>query len=165
MSDPKTELLLEDLKQADAAVRDTATQTLWQNWFRQKGEWGLTLLQQSQLAVNSGELDRAELILNDVIRSQPDFAEAWNRRAVLYYLQGRYTAAISDCQHVLDIVPFHFGALHGLGLCHAALKNYRSAIYAFRRALEIQPYAVANQKFLLECTMQLESSDRSDLES
>lgn len=160
MSDRQTKLLLDDLKQSDASVRDVATQTLWQQWFKQKGEWGLTLLQQSQLALDAGELDRAEVILSDVLRSQPDFAEAWNRRAVLYYLQRRYSSAIADCQHVLDIVPFHFGALHGLGLCYTALKDYRAAIYAFRRALEIQPYAVVNQKLMLECTMQLESSDR-----
>ena len=160
VSDPKTKLLLDDLKQADASVRDMATQTLWQHWFRQKGEWGLTLLKQSQLALDAGELERAEVILNDVIRSQPDFAEAWNRRAVLYYLQGRHTAAIADCQHVINIIPFHFGALHGLGLCYLALKDYRAAIYAFRRALEIQPYAMANQKLLLECTMHLDSCDR-----
>lgn len=160
MNDPNTKLLLEDLKQSDAATRDMATQTLWQNWFCQKGEWGLTLLKQSQLAIDAGDLERAEVILNDVIRSQPDFAEAWNRRAVLYYLQGRYTAAIADCQHVLNIFSFHFGALHGLGLCYAALKDYRAAIYAFRRALEIQPYAMANKKLLLECTMQIDSGDR-----
>ena len=164
MNDPKTKLLLDDLKQPDASVRDMATQTLWQNWFQQKGEWGLTLLKQSQLALDGGELERAELILNDVIRSQPDFAEAWNRRAVLYYIQRRYQAAIADCQHVLNLVPFHFGALHGLGLCHVALKEYRAAIYAFQQALEIQPYAVANQKLLLECTMQLDHAEHPQCE-
>lgn len=160
MNDPKTQLLLEDLKKSDAAIRDMATQTLWQKWFQQKGEWGLTLLKQSQLALDAGELTRAELILNDVIRAQPDFAEAWNRRAVLYYIQERFQSAIADCQHVLNLVPFHFGALHGLGLCHVALQDYRAAIYAFRQALEIQPYAVANKKLLLECTMQLDSAER-----
>ena len=41
----------------------------------------------------------------------------------------------------------HFGALHGLGLCHAALGEDRQAIGAFRRALEIQPYE--NQRLIL----------------
>lgn len=159
MNDQKMQLLLDDLKQADESVREEATQTLWQNWFRQKGEWGLTLLQQSQMALESKEFERAERILSDIIRAQPDFAEAWNRRAVLYYVQGRLQTAIADCQHVINLVPFHFGALHGLGLCHMGLKDYRAAIHAFRSALEIQPYAVTNQKLLLECTMHLEQPE------
>jgi len=44
------------------------------------------------------------------------------------------------------------GALHGLGLCWAALGEYSAAIQAFRRAQAIQPYALANQKLILECT-------------
>jgi hypothetical protein len=33
--------------------------------------------------------------------------------------------------------------------------DYREAIRAFRRALEIQPYAIENQKLILECTAKL----------
>jgi len=42
-----------------------------------------------------------------------------------------------------------------MGLCHAAMGNYRAAIRAFRQALEIQPYALVNQKLILECTARL----------
>ncbi|NET10257.1 MAG: tetratricopeptide repeat protein [Symploca sp. SIO2B6] len=155
MDDTKLNLLLDGLKQSDANVRNTATRALWQQWFQQKGDWGLTLLRQSQLAVDAGEFKRAEVILDDLIRSQPDFAEAWNRRAVLHYSQGNYKLAIADCNETLKLVPFHFGALHGLGLCHLAMGEYRTAIQSFRQALEIQPYAMVNQKLILECTMQL----------
>jgi Flp pilus assembly protein TadD len=56
---------------------------------------------------------------------------------------------------VLKLNPVHFGALHGLGLCHAALGNYSAAIRAFRSALEIQPHAIENQRLILECTARL----------
>ncbi len=97
----------------------------------------------------------AEETLTALIDSQPDFAEAWNRRAVLYYTQGRYRKAISDCEMAVRLNPVHFGALHGLGLCHAALGNFRDAIHAFHKALEIQPYSTANQRLILECTARL----------
>ena len=82
-------------------------------------------------------------------------AEAWNRRAVLYYLQGRYRQSLSDCQQVVELNPIHFGAIHGMGLCHAALGEYLPAIQAFRHALEVQPHALVNQKMILECTTRL----------
>lgn len=147
--------LLADLKDPDESVRNRATGQFWMMWFRQKGVYGLELLQRSQVLLEAGEVSEAEALLTEIIQDQPDFAEAWNRRAVLYYVQGEYHKSLADCQQVLRLNPIHFGALHGLGLCYVALEDYRTAIQAFRQALEIQPYAVINQKLLLECTAQL----------
>ena len=94
-------------------------------------------------------------LLTKLISQEPDFAEAWNRRAVLHYTQGNYKKSIQDCETVLKLNPIHFGALHGMGLCYAALGEYINAIQAFRRALEIQPFALVNQKLILECTARL----------
>lgn len=145
------EQLLEDLKEADSTIRDRATQALWEYWFRQKGITGLEQLQQSQALLEAGEVEAAEQLLNRLIDELPDFAEAWNRRAVLYYTQHQYTEALRDCEATLRLVPFHFGALHGLGLCYAALGDYRAAIQTFHRALQVQPHALINKKLMLEC--------------
>jgi tetratricopeptide (TPR) repeat protein len=74
---------------------------------------------------------------------------------VLYYTLGQYEESRDDCEEVIKLNPVHFGALHGLGLCNAALGDYSAAIRAFQKALLIQPYALANQKLLLECTARL----------
>ncbi|MBW4418606.1 MAG: tetratricopeptide repeat protein [Myxacorys californica WJT36-NPBG1] len=147
--------LLESLKNPDEAVRADATQALWQMWFGQKGAAGLQTLQRSQILLEAGEAAQAEALLSEVIEQMPDFAEAWNRRAVLYFVQGDYRKAISDCRQAIALVPVHFGALHGLGLSLASIGEYREAIQAFRRALEIQPYAIENQKLIFECTAKL----------
>jgi tetratricopeptide (TPR) repeat protein len=77
------------------------------------------------------------------------------KSSILVIFQRWQNAAISDCEQVLRLNPVHFGALHGLGICHAALGEYSLAIQAFRRALEIQPYSLENQRFLLECSARL----------
>jgi tetratricopeptide (TPR) repeat protein len=155
MDDATIELLLEDLKNADESVRDRATGELWRIWFLQKGAYGLELLERTQIMLEAGQVLEAEALLSQIIADQPDFAEAWNRRAVLLYLKGQYRESLADCQQVVALVPFHFGALHGMGLCHAALGEYAVAIQAFRRALEVQPHALINQKLILECTAKL----------
>lgn len=155
MDDAVINLLLEDLKNPDEMVREEATQELWRIWFQQKGMHGLSLLEQSQRLLQSGKVDEAETLLTEVVTHQPDFAEAWNRRAVLYYMQGRYRHSLADCQQVMVLNRIHFGALHGMGLCYAALGEYALAIQSFRRALEVQPYALANQRMILECTARL----------
>lgn len=149
------EVLLEALKNPDEEVRSDATQALWQIWFGQKGAAGLQTLQRAQVLLESGESIQAEAVLSELIESLPDFAEAWNRRAVLYFVQQQYRKAIADCQKAIELNSIHFGAWHGLGLSYAALGEYRDAIHAFRRALEIQPYAIENQRLILECTAKL----------
>ncbi|GET40435.1 tetratricopeptide repeat protein [Microseira wollei] len=155
MNNSSIKQLLEDLKNPDDTVRQEASSELWRLWFRQKGVLGLELLQQSQAFLEVGELNKAETVLNQLIADMPDFAEAWNRRAILYYILSQYRKAIADCQRTIQIVPYHFGALHGMGLCHVALGEYRQAIQAFHKALQVQPYAIENQRWILECTAKL----------
>ena len=155
MNDPSINQLLEDLKDPDETIRDRATSELWRIWFHQKGMVGFELLRRAQILLEAGEVSQAETVLTELISDIPDFPEAWNRRAVLYYTIGEYKKAIEDCKLVIKLNPVHFGALHGLGLSYAALGEYHTAIQAFRQALSIQPYALINQRLILECTARL----------
>ncbi|MEO1619494.1 MAG: tetratricopeptide repeat protein [Cyanobacteria bacterium J06632_3] len=155
MNQDRVDRLLADLKKSDASTRDRATASLWQTWFHQKGVYGAQQLMDAQSLLDLGQLDQAEALLTTIVEAQPDFAEAWNRRAVLHFTQSNYWQAIADCQKVVELVPYHFGALHGLGLSHRAVGNYTAAIQAFRQALVVQPYALVNQRLILECTAQL----------
>ncbi len=143
------------LKDTNSTVRDRASSNLWHLWFHQKGVYGAQQLMQAQTLLQENQAAQAESLLTSIIQAQPDFAEAWNRRAVLRYTQADYWGAIADCQKAIQLVPHHFGALHGLGLCHGAVGNYTAAIQAFHQALAVQPYALANQRMILECTAKL----------
>jgi tetratricopeptide (TPR) repeat protein len=147
--------LLLDLKSSDTSIRDRATSQLWRIWFWQKGKLPLDRIEQSERLQADGQLEAARSILDELIDTLPDFAEAWNRRAVLMFVMRDYDRAIADCERVIALNPVHFGALHGLGLCHAAVGNYRAAIGAFRSALTIQPHSIENQRLILECTARL----------
>ncbi|MBO3459996.1 tetratricopeptide repeat protein [Aetokthonos hydrillicola Thurmond2011] len=147
--------LLEDLKNPDETVREQATTKIWRIWFQQKGIYGLEKIEHSQKLLEAGNITEAEDILTELVNRQPDFAEAWNRRGFLYYSIGEYRKSLADCQMVVQLNPVHFGALHGMGLCYAAMGNHVEAIKAFHRVLQIQPYSLINQRFILECTLQL----------
>lgn len=155
MNESTVSSLLEDLKASDETIRDRATRDLWRLWFEQKGSMGLEALRRAQLLLELRDFGRAEELLNQLISQQPDFAEAWNRRAVLHYVQGKYWEAIADCEEAIRLNPVHFGALHGLGLCYIALSNYSAAIQTFHEALKVQPFSLENQRLILECTLKL----------
>ncbi|MFM2304692.1 MAG: hypothetical protein RLZZ135_2104 [Cyanobacteriota bacterium] len=147
--------LLLDLKSSDENIRERATSQLWRIWFWEKGKIPLEQIEESERLIAEGNVLAATLILDDLVDALPDFAEAWNRRAILKFITQNYHQAIDDCEMVIELNPVHFGALHGLGLCHAALGNYSAAIRAFRSALDIRPHAIENQRLILECTARL----------
>ncbi len=155
MNDASMTELLNALKDTNEDTRNLATQELWRRWFLQKGAYGLEFLERSQQLLETRKFQEAECLLTELIQDQPDFAEAWNRRAVLHYIQSHYQDSLNDCQQVVNLNPVHFGAWHGMGLCHAMMGNYVEAIQAFRQALEIQPHTLINQKLILECTAKL----------
>jgi tetratricopeptide (TPR) repeat protein len=125
MNSSAIQQLLEELKSSELNIRQQATDELWRIWFEQKGILGLKLLQRAQIALDTGNLARAEAILTETIETQPDFAEAWNRRAVLYYTQRQFEKSKADCQRVIELNPIHFGAWHGLGLCKVLRGSHR----------------------------------------
>ena len=154
MSDYKARLL-HQLRSANPSVRSEATQLLWQWWFGAAGPEGEQQLQEAERLVEQDRHEEAETLLNSIIAAQPDFAEAWNRRATLRYVQRRYAESLADCEEVVQREPAHFGAWHGLGLCLLAQHRYDRAAAAFRRALEIQPFAQANHELLRTCLSKL----------
>ena len=75
-----------------------------------------------------------------MVKLRPDYVEAWNRRATLYYLQNDYGHSLADIQQVLAREPRHFGALAGLGMIMQELGDDKHALEAFRKALAVNPH-------------------------
>ncbi|MBI3740180.1 MAG: tetratricopeptide repeat protein [Chloroflexi bacterium] len=150
MDDVK-EILLRQLHSTNPEIRDAATEKLWRLWFGAAGPQEEHRLLRAERLVEMGEFRAAEEILNRVIEEHNDFAEAWNRRATLRFVWHRYAESIADCKIVVQLEPHHFGAWHGLGLGLMHLRRYPEAIHAFRRALEIQPFAQTNWELIGEC--------------
>ena len=78
-------------------------------------------------------------VFNNIIVVRPDYAEAWNKRATLYYLVGNYQDSLSDIDRVLALEPRHFGAIAGKGMVLLKLRRPADALAAFRDALAIDP--------------------------
>ena len=47
--------------------------------------------------------------------------------------------AIEDCRKVLQLNPYHYAAMIGLGHCHLEINDLFESLYWFRQALETYP--------------------------
>ncbi|MCU0868326.1 MAG: hypothetical protein MUF30_01810 [Burkholderiales bacterium] len=83
--------------------------------------------------------DLAETRLAQLVRRAPDYSEAWNKRATLYYLQERDAECVDALCHVLDLEPRHFGAMCALAEILDTHGDAAGARFAFAAALRVHP--------------------------
>jgi tetratricopeptide (TPR) repeat protein len=124
------------LHDTDPLVQKFAADALWELWFREG-----TPDQNARLrdAARNPDAVKARADLDELIRQAPGFAEAYNQRAIWFFKRGEFARAAEDCEAVLRLNPFHFGAAAGLGQCLVKIGKTRAAIRAFRMALDINP--------------------------
>jgi tetratricopeptide (TPR) repeat protein len=113
---------------------------IWAIWLQTPSDTAALLMMRAKAAMDAQQVDVALKLLDAVIKLRPDYTEAWNRRATLYYLRNDYTRSLADIQQVLVREPRHFGALAGLGMIMQDLGDDKRALEAFRKALAINPH-------------------------
>jgi tetratricopeptide (TPR) repeat protein len=113
---------------------------IWAIWMASGSDTANLLMGRVKTAIDGKDVDLAIKLLNAVIEIKPDFLEAWNRRATLYYMKKDFSRAIEDIREVLAREPRHFGALAGLGIILQEFGDDKRALDAFRRALAVHPH-------------------------
>ena len=113
---------------------------IWDIWITHPTEKKLTrLLAKGSNLMDQRKLEESYKIFSKVIQTAPDWAEAWNKRATVLYLMGRYQESFNDIDKVLKLEKRHFGALSGQGLVLLKLENYAEALESYQRAQKIYP--------------------------
>lgn len=120
----------------DPEVRALAAEGLWSLWFRLEGDDDARELHRLARMRNP---ERALAGLDSLLCKSPEFAEAYNQRAVVHFRLGDYPHSIADCRAALRRNPFHFGAHAGMAQCYMKMRRPRSALKSFRNALRINP--------------------------
>tara|TARA_E500000331_G_C17049527_1_gene623310 strand:- start:221 stop:763 length:543 start_codon:yes stop_codon:yes gene_type:complete len=128
------------LKYKNFSITSQTEQKIWDIWSTHPTDQNLTkVLKKGSKLVREQQLIEAVKIFSKVIDLDPNWAEAWNKRATVFYLLGKYKDSQKDIDKVLELEERHFGALAGQGLVNIELKNYEKAIKSYQRALEIYP--------------------------
>ena len=132
---------------------------IWALWLQTPSDTAALLMVRAKAAMDAQQMDLALKLLDAIIKMRPDYVEAWNRRATIYYLQNNYARSLADIEQVLVREPRHFGALAGLGMIMQDLGDYRSAHDAFRKALAVNPHLERVPELVKTLTEKVEGRD------
>ncbi|MBV9955710.1 MAG: tetratricopeptide repeat protein [Pseudolabrys sp.] len=134
------DFLFEALKAApDEASAKSVEDRIWALWFVSRSDTANLLMTRVRGAVEAKDLDLAIKLLDSIVEIKPDFVEAWNRRATIYYMRKDYGRALEDIREVLRREPRHFGALSGLGMLMQEIGDEKRALEVYRRAQAVHP--------------------------
>jgi Flp pilus assembly protein TadD len=112
---------------------------IWALWFQSPSPTASLLMERVKTAVDEKDNDLAIQLLDSIVQIKPDYVEAWNRRATLYFNKKDFSRAVADIRQVLMLEPRHFGAMAGLGFILQEIGNDKQALDVFRRALAVHP--------------------------
>ena len=148
-TDPRLDELFATLEQtADGRLIRITENQIWNIWLQHSNSDVEELMQMGTARMNGQMYSEALLIFSRIIDNFPDYAEAWNKRATLYYLAGNHEASIADIEKVLALESRHFGALSGLGLVYIQREELGKAKQAFEDLIAVHPHSPNAQQNL-----------------
>ena len=148
--DIELDKLFLELKKNIPSLSSRIAQQIWTLWSTHPSDQKLTsLLDEGSRLVQDRQLKRAINVFSEAIELDPSWAEAWNKRATVYYMIGEFQKSQDDIDKVLALEQRHFGALAGQGLVNIQLKNYEKAIRSYEQAQEIYP-AMRSPKIMIK---------------
>ena len=136
--------LFTQLKNSETSKAIEIENKIWKIWSThpasdRKGYRLTELLAQGSFLMTQQEFNKAYVIFTQIILADPFWFEAWNKRATVLYMMGRYEDSQKDIDQVLKLEKRHFGALSGQGLVQTELKNYDKAINSYLEVQKIYP--------------------------
>ncbi len=142
--------LVAALAHEDPNTRASAERALWSIWFQSGDESVDAMMLKGKNHMRKQEYGEAIQVFTEVIGMAAGFAEGYNQRAIAYLLSNELSKSIEDCKKTIELNPFHFGALAGMGQCYLKLGNLAAALDAFQQALEINPNLSPIARIILE---------------
>ena len=138
-------LLKGDIESTTAAA---VSGEIWTAWLRHDDAEVRVLMEAGIRDMRANRLHDALRRFDAAIERAPDFAEAWNKRATVYYMMGDFDSSAADVVETLRLEPRHFGALAGQGMMSMQEKNIDQALLYFRRALDANPHLEQMRRYI-----------------
>ena len=132
-------LLIESLVMAPTEEQTQIEQFIWLCWSKHPNRYIQKLMKLSSILLYQKKFEDACEVLNAVIKIDPKYTEAYNKRATVNFGLRNAHKCFADIDWVLTTQPYHYGALYAKALMFMKLNSYQAALYTFERAARINP--------------------------
>ncbi|MBX2853455.1 MAG: tetratricopeptide repeat protein [Rhodobacteraceae bacterium] len=133
--------LFEELQSAttepEAILAEAA---VWRFWLTPPSEEVGALMDRAMDRRRWYAFQEAREVLDQIVEQAPDYAEGWNQRAFILFLQENYDESLDDIERVLALEPKHFGALAGKARILMRQGRMELGQKALRQAVDIHPW-------------------------
>ena len=146
-NDPRLNNLFKKLNETESQKEiSDLIKDIWNIWYQVDNPKVIEYFEKGIQAMSIRNYPLAIRFFNNLIEEDPNFAEAWNKRATVYFMMGNFDKSMLDIIKTLELEPRHFGALDGMGLIFIHKGQYKEAIRVYDRMLEIFPYSKKTQE-------------------
>jgi virginiamycin A acetyltransferase len=108
------------------------------------------LIDRALTSHNGGELDRAEVLYNQILSLEPERAHVLNSLACLYYQTGKIELAIDLIGQAIFLEPDRSDYYKNAGQICYATKEFDDAIDAFKQSIELGDKSADNYDRLID---------------
>ena len=136
---PFLDALFRRLAACHPAEVNATEDLIWDVWMDHPHRAAAHALDLATRDIAARRYDIAETRLTQLLRRAPDFAEAWHKRATLYYLLGRDQECLEDIRRTLELEPRHFAAMLHFAEILLGAGAQGEARFAFYAALTVHP--------------------------
>ena len=107
-NNPKLDELFTQLREAtNPRVAKWAEREIWAIWHETPDDTSLEIMRNARTALDSADFDLAISLLDKLVEYTPDFAEAWNQRAIVLYFTEDYSGSLRDIEQALKLEAAH----------------------------------------------------------
>ncbi len=145
----ETDALLDALKKAETEQSAASFEAkLRESWLRAGAPVAALLLGKGTRNLRNDADEEALDDFDAALVIDPDYMEAYNRRATARATLGDYRGALADIQEVLKREPRHFGALQTLSRLAESRQDFTGALRAWEKVIDLAPNLPGNQERL-----------------
>ncbi|MCE7027239.1 tetratricopeptide repeat protein [Jiella avicenniae] len=124
----------------DEAAARAIEDAIWRRWMEAPDLRTADLVREAMARREIYDFAGARTLLDEAVARAPDYAEAYNQRGFVRFLQEDYDGALEDVDRAIEREPRHFAARAGRALILMRQGRHRLAQAELRRAVEIHPF-------------------------
>lgn len=113
---------------------------MWQVWLRAPNEQAQAVLDKGMARRDVADFAGAVAEFDRLVAYCPEYAEGWNQRAYIAFLQTDYEKALADLDVALSLQPFHVAAQAGRALTLMNMGRIKEARTQMLAAVNNNPW-------------------------